>query len=194
MKSLIPPVSSGPNEAPPRYANSSGPVGFLYIDTTKFANGVHTIAWSVTDNQGRADGIGSRYFNIQNLGGQNVPQGGTSLIPQAVPLPRVRHGFDLFAEHETISPAVNKRYLAEVTELGRIEIDLGAVDGWLDLNGQKTPLPVGSILKDGTFYWLPGPGYFGTYHLAFTCLRQDGTTYNRDFSIHVVRRPETTDR
>ena len=36
------------------------------LDTTSLANGIHTIAWSVTDNQGRADGIGSRYFWVQN--------------------------------------------------------------------------------------------------------------------------------
>jgi hypothetical protein len=45
---------------------SPGPVGYYYLDTTKLANGLHTIAWVVTDSAGNASGIGSRYFNVQN--------------------------------------------------------------------------------------------------------------------------------
>ena len=50
----------------PGYANSNGAVGYFVIDTTAYADGLHTIAWVVTDNLGRASGIGSRYFTIQN--------------------------------------------------------------------------------------------------------------------------------
>jgi hypothetical protein len=50
----------------PGYANSNGAVGYYYIDTTALANGIHTIEWVATDNQGRADGIGSRYFWVAN--------------------------------------------------------------------------------------------------------------------------------
>lgn len=50
----------------PNYANALGAVGYYYIDTIKLANGLHTISWSVTDNQGAANGIGSRFFNVQN--------------------------------------------------------------------------------------------------------------------------------
>jgi hypothetical protein len=61
----------------PGYANSGstncaqngippGPVGYFNLDTTKLINGVHTIAWSVTDNAGKAQGIGSRYFTVEN--------------------------------------------------------------------------------------------------------------------------------
>ena len=50
----------------PGYANSSGAVGYFALDTTRLANGMHTIAWLVTDDLGRADGIGSRYFWVQN--------------------------------------------------------------------------------------------------------------------------------
>ena len=44
----------------PGYMNSGGAVGLFYLDTTKLANGVHTISWNVFDNAGRSDGIGSR--------------------------------------------------------------------------------------------------------------------------------------
>jgi hypothetical protein len=50
----------------PNYANSNGAVGYYYIDTTQLANGLHTISWLVTDNEGAASGIGSRYFTVQN--------------------------------------------------------------------------------------------------------------------------------
>jgi hypothetical protein len=32
----------------------------------KLENGVHTISWVVTDDAGVSDGIGSRYFTVQN--------------------------------------------------------------------------------------------------------------------------------
>lgn len=50
----------------PGYNNSAGPIGLFSIDTTLLANGVHTLAWSATDDLGRADGIGSRYFTVLN--------------------------------------------------------------------------------------------------------------------------------
>lgn len=50
----------------PGYANTNGAVGYYILDTTKLTNGVHTMAWSVADNDGHAQGIGSRYFTVQN--------------------------------------------------------------------------------------------------------------------------------
>ncbi|NIM13035.1 MAG: hypothetical protein GTO45_12990, partial [Candidatus Aminicenantes bacterium] len=50
----------------PGYANSNGAVGYFYLDTTAYANGVHTIQWTARDSGGNSDGIGSRYFSISN--------------------------------------------------------------------------------------------------------------------------------
>jgi hypothetical protein len=50
----------------PGRANSDGAIGFFQFDTTQLSNGVHTIAWSVTDNNGNSEGIGSRYFTVLN--------------------------------------------------------------------------------------------------------------------------------
>ena len=50
----------------PGYANSMGAVGYYSIDTTTLANGTHTISWTVTDSAGVSNGIGSRYFTVQN--------------------------------------------------------------------------------------------------------------------------------
>jgi alpha-tubulin suppressor-like RCC1 family protein len=41
-------------------------IGAYTIDTTLLANGMHTIAWGVTDSAGRVEGIGSRYFTVLN--------------------------------------------------------------------------------------------------------------------------------
>jgi hypothetical protein len=68
--SLGPPVynQSRPDIATlfPGYNNTNGAVGYFYLDTTKLANGMHSIAWSVTDNLGRIEGIGSRLFWVSN--------------------------------------------------------------------------------------------------------------------------------
>jgi hypothetical protein len=50
----------------PGYTNTDGAIGFFSIDTTQLTNGVHTIFWIVTDDHGRSDGIGSRYFTVAN--------------------------------------------------------------------------------------------------------------------------------
>jgi hypothetical protein len=50
----------------PGYANSNGAHAYFDIDMTAYENGLHQIYWIVTDNAGNAEGIGSRFFNIQN--------------------------------------------------------------------------------------------------------------------------------
>jgi hypothetical protein len=50
----------------PGYANSNGAVGFFQFDSTGLSNGLHTISWFVQDNAGAVQGIGSRFFIVQN--------------------------------------------------------------------------------------------------------------------------------
>ena len=50
----------------PDYANSNGASGYFYLDTTSYQDGIHIIHWIVTDSAGNSEGIGSRYFSIQN--------------------------------------------------------------------------------------------------------------------------------
>jgi len=143
----------------PGLANSGGAVGFFYIDTTKLANGVHTISWAVYDNLGHGDGIGSRYFTVQNNAGpQNVPATEEPLDP------------DMAAQ-----AADTSERLIEIEELGRIEVPVGAARGHLIVNSERSPLPIGSTLKNGVFYWQAGPGFVGEYPLAFE--RSDGTLF-----------------
>jgi hypothetical protein len=50
----------------PGYANANGAVGVCWFDSTQLTNGLHTISWVVTDSAGSVQGIGSRFFIVQN--------------------------------------------------------------------------------------------------------------------------------
>ena len=50
----------------PNLQNSAGPVGYYIVDTTQLTNGLHTISWTVTDSANDSNGLGSRYFIVQN--------------------------------------------------------------------------------------------------------------------------------
>ena len=53
----------------PGLNNTNGAIGFRVLDTTALTNGTHTIVWVVSDNQGAAEGIGSRFFTVSNGAG-----------------------------------------------------------------------------------------------------------------------------
>jgi len=55
------------------FKNADKAVGVYNLDTTTFTTAVHTIAWSAVDSAGHVDGIGSRYFSIQNISGSPSP-------------------------------------------------------------------------------------------------------------------------
>ncbi|MCP5053767.1 MAG: BACON domain-containing protein [bacterium] len=46
--------------------NSRGALTFFDLDTTALSNGLHQLAWSVKDNAGNMEGIGSRFFKVRN--------------------------------------------------------------------------------------------------------------------------------
>jgi len=153
----------------PGLANSNGAVGFFFIDTTMLANGIHTISWNVFDNAGRGDGIGSRYFTVANTGGGNAPAADTRAEP---------------IEPAQIAPDADGVYSVSMEELGRIELPIGATSGYLLISDERLPLPVGSALKGGRFYWQPGPGFLGEYDMLFE--RADSTQVR----VHVSIRPK----
>jgi len=70
--------------------DAGGPVGYYYLDTTAYANGVHSIHWVATDDGGRIDGIGSRYFSIENTGAAGAFRGG--LVQSVTPRGMKRGG------------------------------------------------------------------------------------------------------
>jgi hypothetical protein len=60
----------------PGFSNGSGAGGAYFLDTTAYANGTHNIGWFVTDSCGRQDGVGSRFFTVQNPGTSPDPAAG----------------------------------------------------------------------------------------------------------------------
>ena len=154
----------------PGLCNSNGAIGFYSIDTTQLANGVHTISWSVTDNGGHSDGVGSRYFTVANAGGGNAPAVEEPIGPAGVGAVALRRNH---AETQTLSAGTDGSYTVEVEELGVLELHLGAVTGQMLVDGQNAPLPVGSTLQSGVFYWHAALGFLGEYPLVFE--RPDGS-------------------
>jgi len=157
----------------PEYLNADGAVGLFEIDTTKYANGVHTIGWLAYDNADNEDGMGSRFFDVLNPGG--MPQGQFALSSRYIEDTSGILGI------EVVGPRA-----ITIEEMDRIEVVLkgqgGAhYTGWGDTKDK--PLPIGSTLdtKSGVFYWMPAPGFLGTYNLHFAV--NDGSRMSRPVEI-----------
>ncbi len=156
----------------PGLNNSSGPVGYFQLDTTKLTNGMHSIAWSVTDNMGRVEGIGSRLFFVQNTG--QAPASASSLKSAPVRSAAregmwMRTGYDPDAQLTRV-----KGNDIEVAHGGRLELHVaGAASVEIDGNAG---LPVGATLKNGVFYWQLDPAFLAAYTLKFR--DTDGTEMN----------------
>lgn len=154
----------------PGYRNSgtpggSGAGGNYIFDTTKYANGMHQIGWFVVDDANNQDGIGSRYFFIEN--------GVAGAI--ANPKPAVVEDQPETLMTRSARPRPQRGAVPRVMnvqELERMVIELpeGQWTGAHVINGELQPLPVGSTLDStsGTFYWQPGPGFLGRHELLFT--------------------------
>ena len=190
-----------------------GPIGAYTIDTTTLTNGLHTIAWGVTDSAGRGEGIGSRFFTVLNTASDPVGVGATNLadgpamprgqasslmaLAQATSTVWGRTGFDLTVPWVDVPTGgdAGVRHV-QIPELGRIELWLGGttvrsgepsgpLTGYLVANETLRDLPAGSHLDPttGEFTWAPGPGYVGTYRLAFV---QGGAQILVDVTIHPI--------
>jgi C1A family cysteine protease len=168
----------------PGYANSSGAHAYFDFDTTTYSNGIHSIYWIAADNAGNADGIGSRYFSIQNTGvaskKSSTTPGTWGVRNTLHPIPvdysepvRIKRG----CKRDTANTALQEIYpddkgniSIELKELQLLEIHF--FDSTLNVEPRTlnlSRLPVGSTLdrEKGIFYWQPGPGFIGEYQLVF---------------------------
>jgi hypothetical protein len=193
----------------PNYANSNGAVGYFYLVTTKYPNGVHTIQWTARDNAGNIDGIGSRYFTVDNEYGASAPTA-TSPLPsigrhtgkipghsrhdeKAGELLPVKGDFPQHTIEElTLMPEEKGMNEMIIKELDRVKIKLGEnyseYLGYLLCSDELKKLPIGSTLdaKTGTFYWSPGPGFLGRYPLVFVLTAPDGQSFKKSIEIEIV--------
>jgi flagellar hook assembly protein FlgD len=195
----------------PGYNNSDGAAGFLSFDTTSYTNGVHTMQWTATDNGGNSDGIGSRYFTIQNTGNSQSKAQTTSSgkivtgqkffhLSQIVDIPlndsesiRVKRGLKDNIEPELVSADESGDFIIKIKELERLVIEFSKksalIEGYTIVRDELRPLPIGSIIdfKEKKFYWQPGPGFVGYYRFVFI-ERSEDNQINRK---HIIVKIET---
>ncbi|MCP4215881.1 MAG: hypothetical protein GY765_14605 [bacterium] len=167
----------------PGYNNSNGAVGYFYLDTTAYASGVHTINWTVEDDAGNSDGIGSRYFSIYNSGSTRMqsPLNSRSRFKLQIADATVftgnvwlKKGFNRQTRPLPLAMDENGLHTVRLKELEQVEMlfdgQFTALQGYLETTtGRYRALPVGSHLdvKRGAFTWSPGPGQYATYKLVF---------------------------
>ncbi len=151
----------------PGYANSDGAHAYFDFDTTVYDTGVHTLVWLARDNAGNSDGIGSRYFVVQNTqSGERKAQGMKTTMGEG------RGTRD--EGRETRDEGRGTRgdggiIHVEIHELEPLALRLPAGKGFQLVGDLLRPLPTGSTLDTGRgiFYWLPGAGFCGDYEFVF---------------------------
>ncbi len=193
----------------PGYLNSGGAAAYTYLDTTGFANGVYVVYWIATDNAGNADGIGSRFFTIQNSGSTRMqeqspyrPAYKSMLQPGAVhrmiqgetgPV-GVITGFNPEAAPREVLPGEGGIIEVGVKQLDRLELRLGKARekgaryaGYTLVGDALRPLPMGASLDvdKGIFHWLPMPGFIGDYTLAFFKTSESGAVTVQKIRVSV---------
>ena len=186
----------------PGYANSNGAAGYFPLDTTALANGVHTIQWTAADDAGNNDGIGSRYFSVQNSSSREQASGSKALdnqeeapilsaianLPLDYPGPvMIRKGYDPGIGLEPLTPDENGQITVEIHQLERVEIHFSysIYSGHQLVNRRLRPLPIGSSLdrERGVFYWQPGPGHLGSYQFLFFVQDKSGKPIRQHLTI-----------
>jgi hypothetical protein len=194
----------------PGYANSSGALAYFDFDTTSYSNGVHTIYWTASDNAGNTDGIGSRYFTIQNSysAGKaavfNVQRSTFNVKLKQIPVDQshpifLKKGYYPHTKLVEVYPDDKGIITIEIRELERIEVRLFPVGtaglapllfctGYQLAGSQLRPLPIGTTLdrEKGIFYWQPGPGFIGKYQLVFLEKRKNREMTRKNIIIKIV--------
>ena len=193
------------------YPGVSKALGVFGLDTTLYANGVHTIAWGVTADNGQSDGIGSRYFNIVNgstaltsaravvLSAPASLNPGKDLGRRAADVAALdtqtsvasghRYGARPAVEH--VQPDAAGRRVVFGHEIERVVVDASSAgaasyDAYSVVDGQLRPLPAGASFDSsrGILYWQPGVGYAGDYDFAILA------NGNRRIPVRVVLQPQ----
>jgi len=164
----------------PGFTNGGGAGGAFHIDTSTLTNGTHQIGWYVVDSCGRADGIGSRFFTVQN-GGALAPGAAQSLAAPALAVAAhaVGNATDQPIEVRrnagtaSIEPSPSGTRVVAIAPGERVELWLPEATapyaGYQLVNGKRRALPLGSSFDagGGVFYWQPAAGFLGSYQLEF---------------------------
>ena len=184
----------------PGLNNTNGAIGFRALDTTVLPNGLHTISWTVVDNHGAVEGIGSRFFTVANSGSP-VTAGAAVTAPSArltAAAPATsssllgRRGWDLAAPLELFEPDAAGLIVVRSEEVSRVELHLGdgPQAGHLRTSEGLSTIPVGSRFDPatGVFTWAPGVGFVGAYDLVF--VSDGGSASARTRDVRIVLQPK----
>ena len=105
-------------------------MGAFFLDTTGFANGVHTIWWIAYDNEARGTGSAPGTSRSPTRADRprprrrNAGRGATALPISFSPV-LVKTGYDLNAEFLPRYPDAEGIVRIEIPEVNRVEIELG---------------------------------------------------------------------
>ena len=204
---------------PSRFLNLSskrGPQGSFTLDTRGYSNGLHSIAWGVTDTAGRVEGIGARNFVVANGTARSAGEDGSvesvpvtlnnpvgrdigarveeldAIAPVRAPV-GVRQGW---ATDAPFVPGREERGTVQVVTADRQRIEVALPDtlsgstweGYELRHGQLAPLPAGSFLDiRGRFYWQTVSGHLGDYDFVFL---RDSSGLRERVNVRVTVRPE----
>jgi len=177
-----------------------GAIGLLTFNTASLSNGLHSIAWGVTDSRGRSSGIGSRFITVLNgasdwMGDATVAftnavgqEAGlrthdVATLGSATGVVQARAGYDLYAPYRLLHPVSSGTRVVEAAEMDRVELALpmpishASWDGYLVRNGRLMPLPPGTTLdrESGRFLWQAVPGWIGDHELLFVRQNANGS-------------------
>jgi hypothetical protein len=152
----------------PGYANSDGAMATFNFDTTAYANGVHSIYWIATDNDGNVDGIGSRFFIVRNTGTNRQSAGRSSSAIQPVWLTdpeftgpvEVIKGYAKNVGPQITNPDDNGFINIEIKELERLELR------FVRLEAAGGLAPSSSVPSSPTPVSSPPPIQWSGYHVV----------------------------
>ena len=177
------------------YPGVSNAVGAFALDTTALADGVHTIAWTVTADNGQTDGVGSRFFVVSNGGSSQASlraAPASSLdhaTVDAAPM-FVRRGYAEDASFRAYTAGAGDRTTIQAEQSDRLQLRVGGpgTNGFLRTRSGLAALPAGSTLDAaGLFSWQIGPAFLGRYDLVF--VRCAGTPSCVKREVRVVVNP-----
>jgi hypothetical protein len=161
--------------------------------------------WTVTDSDGNSDGIGSRYFAIQNTSSdsvnrsisqaanvnQNLYQEMELSGDDSMPVKVIR-GFNENTPLRIVHPDEEGIIRIAVRELERVVIrktDEGTdIYGCMVVGSRLLPLPISStfIAAARTFYWQPGPGFSGEYNFIFIVKDKEGNMIKKNIMVNIL--------
>lgn len=171
----------------PSFPDADNAVGFYILNTTTLTNGTHTISWVVTDSGGNSEGIGSRFFTVQNTSGAltaasteaatltaTAAASGRSVGASAAAVAQVPADYVPVevtkpvsdeATLEVVWPEESGDLNVVTKETEQVEVRLssfagdgGSYEGYVVINGRMRPLPVGSSLDKAAGVFKWQPG------------------------------------